>query len=163
MHTQVQCIHKYLMILFSDLTFEAEVLASLNHPNIIKLRGTSMDGAITASCAGFSQGPSGGFLVIDRLTETLDKKIAMWHRENHHPNCRKSMLGRGRIYLNRPREAKKLCDNRTHMDEQLNIGTSCFFFAAPSFRAKTDHDLILNHATCNALSICFQLCGFLLL
>ena len=36
----------------SDLALEAEFLASLVHPNIIKLRGISYNGA-----AGFEQGP----------------------------------------------------------------------------------------------------------
>ena len=58
----------------SDLAFEAELLGSLVHPHIIKLRGISYGGA-----AGFEQGPSGYFLIIDRLDETLDQRVKRWH------------------------------------------------------------------------------------
>jgi hypothetical protein len=59
----------------SDLVQEAEFLNSLIHPNIIKLRGISLSGA-----EGFSQGPKGYFLIIDRLNETLDKRIRKWKK-----------------------------------------------------------------------------------
>ncbi|KAL7530703.1 hypothetical protein ACHAWF_003481 [Thalassiosira exigua] len=58
----------------SDLAIEAEFLANLNHPNIIKLRGLAHSGAL-----GFANGPCGYFLVIDRLRETLDQRIKTWH------------------------------------------------------------------------------------
>ena len=61
----------------SDLVLEAELLASLSHPNIIKLRGITYSGS-----AGFADGPCGYFLVIDRLQETLDQRIKLW-RETH--------------------------------------------------------------------------------
>jgi len=57
-----------------DLALEAEFLAHLNHPNVIKLRGITDSGA-----AGFANGPCGYFLVIDRLFETLDQRIKYWH------------------------------------------------------------------------------------
>ena len=57
----------------SDLALEAEFLASLQHPNIIKLRGISSHGP-----AGFGEGPRGYFLVLDRLTETLDERLRKW-------------------------------------------------------------------------------------
>ena len=56
------------------MTLEAEFLANLNHPNIIKLRGLTLSGA-----AGFANGPCGYFLIIDRLFETLDQMIKRWH------------------------------------------------------------------------------------
>jgi len=56
------------------LTIEAEFLANLSHPNIIKLRGLTLSGA-----AGFANGPCGYFLIIDRLFETLDERIKRWH------------------------------------------------------------------------------------
>eukprot|EP00581_Thalassiosira_minuscula_P009912 CAMPEP_0183709326 /NCGR_PEP_ID=MMETSP0737-20130205/5388_1 /TAXON_ID=385413 /ORGANISM="Thalassiosira miniscula, Strain CCMP1093" /LENGTH=460 /DNA_ID=CAMNT_0025937399 /DNA_START=260 /DNA_END=1642 /DNA_ORIENTATION=+ len=58
----------------SDLCMEAEILSKLTHPNIIKIRGMTMSGS-----AGFADGPSGYFLVIDRLFETLDQRINRWH------------------------------------------------------------------------------------
>ena len=45
-HLPIACIAR------SDLAIEAELLASLQHPNIIKLRGMAHLGA-----AGFSHGP----------------------------------------------------------------------------------------------------------
>ena len=61
----------------SDLVQEAEFLSLLQHPNIIKLRGTSCDDYL-----GFEQGPKGYFLIIDRLNETLDHRIAKWKKNN---------------------------------------------------------------------------------
>ena len=57
----------------SDLVQEAEFLSVLQHPNIIKLRGISL-----MESSGFQQGPKGYFLIIDRLEETLDNRIAKW-------------------------------------------------------------------------------------
>jgi hypothetical protein len=57
----------------SDLVQEAAFLSVLQHPNIIKLRGTSF-----MDFNGFEQGPKGYFLIIDRLEETLTNRIAKW-------------------------------------------------------------------------------------
>ena len=62
----------------SDLVQEAEFLSTLQHPNIIKLRGIALDDYL-----GFEQGPKGYFLIIDRLDETLDQRIAKWKRGNN--------------------------------------------------------------------------------
>lgn len=59
----------------SDLVQEAEFLSLLQHPNIIKLRGTSVD-----DWMGFEQGPKGYFLIIDRLDDTLDNRIGKWKK-----------------------------------------------------------------------------------
>jgi serine/threonine protein kinase len=59
----------------SDIVQEAEFLAVLQHPNIIKLRGISH-----LDSKGFNQGPKGYFLIIDRLNETLAKRIARWKK-----------------------------------------------------------------------------------
>jgi serine/threonine protein kinase len=59
----------------SDLAMEAEFLSSLQHPNIIKLRGISFDGP-----GGFEKGPKGFFLIIDRLSDTLDHRLRKWER-----------------------------------------------------------------------------------
>ena len=65
-------------IIRSDLALEAEFLAKLDHPNIIKLRGLTHSGA-----AGFANGPCGYFLIIDRLFETLKERIKRWHDPNY--------------------------------------------------------------------------------
>jgi serine/threonine protein kinase len=58
-----------------DLVQEAEFLAALQHPNIIKLRGVSYLGS-----SGLRQGPKGYFLIIDQLNETLAQRIAKWKK-----------------------------------------------------------------------------------
>ena len=58
----------------SDLALEAEFLGTLSHPNIVRLRGLTHSGV-----AGFGAGPAGYFLIIDRLFETLDRRIERWH------------------------------------------------------------------------------------
>eukprot|EP00814_Leptocylindrus_danicus_P004018 CAMPEP_0116005404 /NCGR_PEP_ID=MMETSP0321-20121206/1147_1 /TAXON_ID=163516 /ORGANISM="Leptocylindrus danicus var. danicus, Strain B650" /LENGTH=516 /DNA_ID=CAMNT_0003473829 /DNA_START=167 /DNA_END=1717 /DNA_ORIENTATION=- len=51
-----------------DLAVEAQYLAALSHPNLIKMRGV-------ASCDPFS---GNYFLILDRLYGTLDDKIQEW-------------------------------------------------------------------------------------
>ncbi len=59
------------------MVLEAEFLAVLNHPNIVRLRALTLSGA-----AGFEDGPCGYFLIIDRLFETLDQRIKRWHHQS---------------------------------------------------------------------------------
>lgn len=66
-----------LYSLNSDLAQEAEFLASLNHPHIIKLRGMAFNGT-----SGFETGPTGYFLIMDRLFETLADRIQRWAKPN---------------------------------------------------------------------------------
>jgi serine/threonine protein kinase len=53
-----------------DLAKEAKFLASLNHPNIIKMRGTMG-----------KPGHTDFAIVLDRMVTTLDKTIDQWKRE----------------------------------------------------------------------------------
>jgi len=58
----------------ADLVVEAKFLASLEHPNIIKLRGMA-----AAGTSGFSKMEERGyFLLLDRLQCTLEDKIDIW-------------------------------------------------------------------------------------
>eukprot|EP00934_Nitzschia_sp_Nitz4_P005145 Nitzschia sp. Nitz4//scaffold45_size130396//74453//75795//NITZ4_003456-RA/size130396-snap-gene-0.127-mRNA-1//1//CDS//3329552419//5135//frame0 len=61
----------------ADLLLEAKYLSALSnhpHPSIINLHGVAAAGA-----AGFATGQMGGyFLVVDRLYDTLDKRIDVW-------------------------------------------------------------------------------------
>ncbi|KAL7539019.1 hypothetical protein ACHAXR_008973 [Thalassiosira sp. AJA248-18] len=79
-HLRPQLLEKYGKLEYaqsaSDLALEAEFLANLSHPNIIKLRGISFAGA-----QGFENGPKGYFLIIDRLNETLDQRIKRWKKD----------------------------------------------------------------------------------
>lgn len=70
--------HRKLAVGAKDLALEAHFLSSLNHKNIIGLRGWP-----TAGLAGFIETGrvEGFFLVLDRLVETLTNRIGSWHRE----------------------------------------------------------------------------------
>lgn len=70
---------KKLVVGAKDLVMEAHFLSSLDHGNIIRLRGWS-----TAGVGGFaSTGRADGFfLLFDRLASTLSKRIAQWREES---------------------------------------------------------------------------------
>ena len=61
----------------ADLVVEARFLASLEHPNIVKIRGMAH-----GDCEAFASGVEGDyFLVLDRLSETLTQRIGRWRKE----------------------------------------------------------------------------------
>lgn len=70
---------KKLVVGAKDLVMEAHFLSSVDHPNIIQLRGWS-----AAGIAGFSETgrADGFFLVFDRLEETLSRRIATWRERS---------------------------------------------------------------------------------
>lgn len=62
----------------AELAVEAHMLASLDHPNIMKIRGWAANGV-----ASFTEGRHDSFfLLLDRLDETLDQRIAWWQHTN---------------------------------------------------------------------------------
>lgn len=56
-----------------DLVKEAKMLSNLQHDNIIALRGLAEERG-----AGFAEGTTGYFLILDRLDETLLQRINRW-------------------------------------------------------------------------------------
>jgi len=61
----------------SELAIEAHMLASFHHPNIIRIHGWAQNGV-----ASFTQGRHDSFfLLLDCLEETLDQRIASWHKQ----------------------------------------------------------------------------------
>lgn len=60
----------------ADLVVEAQYLAALDHPNILKLRGLAQGG-----CASFADGHDGFFFIVDRLQETLGDRITRWKQQ----------------------------------------------------------------------------------
>lgn len=72
-------VEKYIQAA-TDLAMEAEFLNSLSDPNIIKLRGISFAGP-----GGFSHGPKGYFIILDRLDETLTDRIKRWKKQKNGP------------------------------------------------------------------------------
>jgi serine/threonine protein kinase len=79
---------KKLVVGAKDLVMEAHFLSSLQHENIIQLRGWS-----SAGVAGFSETgrADGFFLVFDRLEETLSRRITTW-RERSKDNKKGAMM-----------------------------------------------------------------------
>lgn len=70
---------KKLVVGAKDLVMEAHFLSSVNHINIIQLRGWS-----AAGIAGFSEScrADGFFLIFERLDETLSRRIATWRERS---------------------------------------------------------------------------------
>lgn len=71
-----------------DLVIEGHYLAKLDHPNIIKLRGTS---PLTFSDS-FSESEDGYFLTMDVMEETLTDRLQRWRKD---PCCYKTTKGLG--------------------------------------------------------------------
>jgi len=62
-----------------DLGKEAQLLARIQHPNIIKIRGWSALGT-----SGYATGRHDGyFLILDRLYETLEERITYWQKKTN--------------------------------------------------------------------------------
>jgi len=58
----------------AELAFEAHILSSFDHPNILKIRGWAANGI-----ASFESGKHDSFfLMLDLLDETLDQRIIRW-------------------------------------------------------------------------------------
>jgi serine/threonine protein kinase len=60
-----------------DLIIEAHFLASLSHPNILSIKGWASGG----SSAYMTGRHDGFFIIIDRLQETLDRRIKRWAQQ----------------------------------------------------------------------------------
>eukprot|EP00984_Skeletonema_dohrnii_P013731 scaffold5718_cov112-Skeletonema_dohrnii-CCMP3373.AAC.8 len=58
-----------------DIVHEAEMLAALSHPNIIKLQGV-----VASRHMAFLEGASEFFIIMERLDSTLADKIEVWRR-----------------------------------------------------------------------------------
>jgi serine/threonine protein kinase len=78
----------------AELAVEAHMLASFNHPNILKIRGWAANGV-----ASFSTGRHDSFfLLLDKLDETLDQRIGRWlqqklNKENCSPDATSNGAG----------------------------------------------------------------------
>ena len=61
----------------AELAVEAHMLASFDHPNILKIRGWAANGV-----ASFAEGGHDSFfLILDALQETLDQRICRWETQ----------------------------------------------------------------------------------
>jgi serine/threonine protein kinase len=62
----------------SDLAVDAAYMSTLNHPNILPVRGLSIDGL-----HAFADGRHDGyFIIMDRLEETLDDRMKRWKHQD---------------------------------------------------------------------------------
>jgi len=60
-----------------DLAMEAHFMAALDHPNILKIRGIAAAGPkalLNGQCEEY-------FIIVDKLEETLDERIATWKKQ----------------------------------------------------------------------------------
>jgi len=101
----------------ADLLLEAKYLSALSnhpHPSIINLHGVAAAGA-----AGFATGQMGGyFLIVDRLYDTLDKRIELW-KELRRRKLRHSSQGNVKLlqamFLQRITVACDICSAIRHL------------------------------------------------
>jgi hypothetical protein len=72
---QIRADAKQFLIGVEDLIHETAILASLDHPNIIKIHGRS-GGSVSDSF----RLSDGYFILLDRLTDTLEDRIERWKK-----------------------------------------------------------------------------------
>ena len=91
-----------------DLATEAQFLRSLEHPNIIKLRG------VAASNPCGPQDNKHSFLILDRLYDTLRARLQTWKSQAQH--CRHPSVGIRQgwdpAYLRRETQQRHLLEHR---------------------------------------------------
>lgn len=95
----------------AELAVEAHMLASFDHPNIIKIRGWAANGV-----ASFTQGRHDSFfLLLDHLEETLDQRIVKWQHQQATWNAQEQQ--------------------RQHLQQQHNFGLADLWrrFSAPHY------------------------------
>ena len=86
-----------------DLNTETKLLSSLQHPNIVKLRGISY-GCPTRFHPNY-------FIIIDRLYDILENKLSQWQRRSKYSHQKNSVLGKYIFDRNRIK-AHKLWEER---------------------------------------------------
>jgi serine/threonine protein kinase len=92
-----------------DLVLEATFLSSLDHPNILKIHGHS-----TESLESYYHGRHDSyFLILDRLTETLQDRVVTWRKE--HKKLKNSWIG------STERRSKRM---KQLMGERLEVAAS---------------------------------------
>ncbi len=69
-----------------DIAYEAEMLAALSHPNIVKLHGV-----VASRHVAFLDGASEFFIILERLESTLANEIKVWAKENNSFNPSRSL------------------------------------------------------------------------
>lgn len=108
---------KKLVVGAKDLVMEAHFLSALDHENIIQLRGWSAAGIAGFAATGRADG---FFLILDRLSLTLAKKISHWREET---KARKGLMkGRNteknRLFQERLKAAIDVCSAVHYLHER---------------------------------------------
>jgi hypothetical protein len=113
----------------ADLVVEAKFLASLEHPNIIKLRGMAASGT-----SGFASCHERGyFLLLDRLQCTLDTRLDEWRAQDEKAET-KSVRGR----LQQDHNSRKHREHRDLIADRLHVA----FDVAAALRYLHEHKII---------------------
>ncbi|CAB9511943.1 Ephrin type-B receptor 3 (Fragment) [Seminavis robusta] len=88
-----------------DLVWEAQFLLSVQHPNIIKLRGFAAAGP-----SGYRSGKHNGyFLILDQLPETMEQKLIAWRkRVKKYKAVKNSLVSKMILKKNRETASSKL-------------------------------------------------------
>ncbi|CAB9516218.1 Probable LIM domain-containing serine/threonine-protein kinase DDB [Seminavis robusta] len=88
-----------------DLVWEAQFLLSVQHPNIIKLRGFAVAGP-----SGYRSGKHNGyFLILDQLPETMEQRLIAWRkRVKKYKAVKNSLVSKMILKKNRETASSKL-------------------------------------------------------
>jgi serine/threonine protein kinase len=88
-----------------DLISEVHFLLSLQHPNIIKIRGFAAAGP-----QGYRQGNHNGyFLVLDLLPETMEHRLVAWRKKvKKYLSVKRSLVSKVLLKRNRETASRKL-------------------------------------------------------
>uniref|UniRef100_A0A7S2Q514 Protein kinase domain-containing protein n=1 Tax=Skeletonema marinoi TaxID=267567 RepID=A0A7S2Q514_9STRA len=102
-----------------DIAFEAEMLAALSHPNIIKLHGV-----VDSHHDAFLDGASEFFIILERLDCTLTDKIEGWAKNSFNPSrsfkSLRSSLSSRALALDKA-ETEKGAPTTTSVDEGRSL------------------------------------------
>jgi serine/threonine protein kinase len=106
----------------ANMAVEAEILAAVEHPNIIKLRGIPL-GGVGGADSEYSTMSDSYFLVLDKVMETLqDHRIETWRKQDarlKHPALKAMIDKRGlkgrHLFLERLQAAADLASAIEHI------------------------------------------------
>jgi len=89
-----------------DLKSEAKFLSMIDHPNVIKMRGSADYGPLRGN---------GFFIVLDRLYDTLEERLEKWQNRNEKikyksffPKCRKINVAISNLWMEKIKAAHDL-------------------------------------------------------